>query len=229
MAVISLSEGIEFILLCEYHGVVVSAGYLGHFFLLEKLDELWFRQVFFVGVAQLSLVLVLAAASPAVDLSRCVEGQAVEVSAGDIENGLVAEVLGVEPVDALALASGLVPEAAAPREERALLGERQRVVVPAGHLPDPVLQHRLVQVELSEVADLRRDADLPEEQRPAHVYLALVVVDGGVGAGGGDAHGSPSESLDGRGQVSSFVIGYCQFAILVAAPGVDEDCASAFD
>ncbi len=209
--------------------MVVSTGYLGHFFLLKKLDELWFRQVFFVGVAQLPLIFVLAAASPAVDLACCVERQTVEIPACDIHNGLVSEVLGVEPVDSLALASGLVPEAASPREECALFGEGERVIVAAGYFSDPVLQHRLVQVEFSEIADLGRNADLSEEQRAAHVDVALIVVDGSVGAGGGDAHGCAPESLNGRGQVCGFVIGYGQFAIFVAAPGVDEHCASAFD
>lgn len=197
--------------------------------LLEELYELGLREIFFVGVAELPLVLILASSAPRIHLPGGIERDTVEISAGDVDYLLPVEILEVEAMDSLALAAGLVPQTAAPGEEDSLVGERKGVVVPAGYLFDAVLAHGLLQVELAEIADLGGYADLAEQQRPAHVDLPIRVEDRSVGPRRSHALSNASEPTDGCGQISCFIIRYGELSVLVPAPGVDEHRALALN
>ena len=134
-------------------------------------------------MAELPLVLILSTSAPRVDLSGCIECDTVKISAGDVNYLLSVEILEVEAVDSLAFATGLVPETAAPGEENALISECQSVVIAACYLFDAMLTHGLLEVELSEIADLSRYSNLAEEKRPTHVDLTIRIKDGCVSSG----------------------------------------------
>ena len=178
------------------------------------------RQILFVCVSELSLVLVLPTTAPGVDLSLRVEGDAVEISAGDVCDYLSGE--SFDAYDSAAFVPCFFPETAAPGEEGALVGECEGVVVSTGYFLDSVeFAHLFVEVELSEVVDLSDDADFAEEERTGHVDFSIGVDDGGVGAYGGDFFDYTSESADGVGEIGHFVGGDGELSVLVTSPGVD--------
>lgn len=61
---VTLSESVELLILCQYHRVVVSAGYLCRFLPLKELDELRVGQVLLIGVPELPLIFVLPTSTP---------------------------------------------------------------------------------------------------------------------------------------------------------------------
>ena len=220
LPVVTLPEGEELLVSGQHHGVIVPTGNFTYFFAFEELYEFWMRQILFVCVSELSLVLVLPTTAPGVDLSLRVEGDAVEISAGDVCDYLSRE--SFDAYDSTAFVTSFFPEAAAPGEEGALVGECEGVVVSTGYFLDSVeFAHLFVEVELTEVVDLSDDADLAEEERTGHVDFSIGVDDGGVGAYGGDFFDYTSESADGVGEIGHFVGGDGELSVLVASPGVD--------
>ena len=220
LAISALSESEQFFLCSQNHAVIVPASNFDHLLVPEEVYELWHGQVLLVGMPQLPQVLIKSAPAPRVNLSVSVEGEGVEVSAGDIGDLLSLEMLYF--VDAAHLMPSFVPQSASPREYGAFLGERESVVVATGNLGDLVLSHGSLQVELPEVVNLGADTYLAEEQRSRHVYLPLCVDDCGVAAGRCDRIHKAPEAFDGSGGVSSFCSDVGELSFLVAPPRVHQ-------
>ena len=55
--------------------------------------------------------------------------------------------------------------------------------IATGYLFDFVLRHKIVQMKLSKVIDLRVYAYFSEQKGTSHVYLSIIVDDGCVGPG----------------------------------------------
>lgn len=71
------------------------------------------------------------------------------------------------------------------------------MVVSAGYFLDFVLGHRTVEMELSEIVDLSRDAYFAKKERTRHEDMSFTVDDGSMGACRRDFLDGALEAADG--------------------------------